>query len=72
MFNNNGTIPKTASEDPASIAEKLAKSFKIKCPAIILANKRMLKLKGRARYEINSITIINGAKNTGMPFGKKR
>ncbi len=62
----NGKIPKT----PDKIT-KLAKIFNTTCPAVILAARRMERLIGRARYANNSINIISGAKNNGVPLGNK-
>lgn len=45
------------------------KIFNKVCPAIILANNRMDKLKIREKYEINSTAAINGAKIKGEPVG---
>ena len=46
-------------------------TFNNVCPAIIFAKSLILRLKGRVKYDITSITIINGAKNIGTPAGKK-
>ena len=40
-------------------------------PAIILANNRTLRLNGRVKYEMTSITIINGESIIGTPAGRK-
>jgi hypothetical protein len=39
------------------------------CPAIILANNRIDKLKVRNKYEITSMTTIDGNNHFGPPFG---
>ena len=41
------------------------------CPAIILANKRTERLIGLLKYEIISITTINGSKIIGTQLGTK-
>ena len=46
-------------------------TFNKVCPAIMLAKSLILRLKGRVKYDITSIAIINGAKNMGTPAGKK-
>lgn len=42
-----------------------------KCPAIILAVKRIAKVKGRIINLINSIKTIKGIKINGVPWGVK-
>ena len=56
---------KIVQENPINI-------FKRACPLDMFANKRMLRLKTLAKYEINSIIKIKGAKAKGTPDGKKR
>lgn len=46
------------------------KIFSKVCPDIKLANSRIDKLKTRAKYEINSMTMINGAIAKGVPSGR--
>ena len=48
------------------------KIFNKACPDIMFANKRMLKLKTRAIYEISSRRIKKGAITNGTPLGKNR
>ena len=61
--NQPPTIPRLTTKPP--------KTFIIVCPAIILANNLTDKLIGLLRYEITSITIINGSKTIGTPLGTK-
>lgn len=42
-----------------------------KCPAIILAVNRIVKVKGRITFLIISIKTINGWSIGGVPFGNK-
>ena len=46
-------------------------TFNNVCPAIILANNLTLRLNGRVKYEITSITMISGERTIGTPAGKK-
>ena len=46
--------------------------FNKACPDIIFANKRILKLKTRAIYEINSRRIKKGAITSGTPLGRNK
>ena len=62
-----GTTPRIPSGNT-----KPPTTFKSVCPAIMFANKRILRLKGRVKYDITSIAIIRGAKNIGTPSGKKK
>ena len=55
------TIPRLITKPP--------KTFIIVWPAIILAKSLTDKLIGRLKYEIISITTINGSKTTGTPLG---
>lgn len=50
---------------------KPIKIFNNACPAIILANKRILKLKTLAIYDKNSIKTKNGIITIGILLGKK-
>ena len=49
---------------------KLIKIFNRICPDIILANKRIAKLKIRDKYETYSIKIRKGIIGTGTPSGR--
>ena len=49
-----------------------AKIFKRVCPAIILQNNRIAKLKGLKIYKTNSTGTSKKANNNGVPEGKKR
>ena len=62
-----GTPPKSRPNETI----KPAIIFKIICPTVILATKRIVKLKGFDNNEIISIGTINGAINKGTPLGKK-
>ena len=57
------TIPKLTTKPP--------KTFIIVWPAIIFANNLTDKLIGLLKYEIISITTINGNKTIGTPLGTK-
>ena len=61
-------IPKVAAP---RLMTKPAKTFIMVCPAIILANNRMDSETGRDKYEMISITIMNGTKTLGAPWGTK-
>ena len=45
------------------------KTFNIVCPAIIFANNLTDKLTGLLKYDIISITVINGNNTVGTPLG---
>ena len=45
------------------------KTLSIVCPAIMFANNLTDKLTGLLKYEIISITVINGNKTVGTPLG---
>ena len=49
---------------------KLAKIFSSACPAVILANNRIPKLKPRAAYDTISIRIKKGPIASGIPAGR--
>lgn len=68
----NGKKDKISHIEPA---EKILQTKPIKIfiriwPAIILANKRIDRLKIREKYETYSIRISNGIINNGTPSGK--
>ncbi len=56
---------------PAIDTAKLAITFIIMCPETILANKRIPRLIGLNKKDINSITVKKGAIYVGMPSGQK-
>ena len=67
-----GIIAITAYKTPVlnNVHENPIKIFKRACPLIIFANNRILKLKIRAIYEMNSIGTKIGAIARGTPDGK--
>lgn len=69
---NNGKkeIIKKIPPNVISNQVKDDKIFSKVCPDIKLANSRIDKLKTRAKYEINSMTMINGAIAKGVPSGR--
>lgn len=54
-----------ANENPIKI-------FRRACPLIILAKRRIAKLKTRAKYDISSITIRKGTIASGVPDGRNK
>lgn len=65
-------IPAYSIPEPNNVHEKPIKIFNKACPLIILANKRILKLKIRAMYETNSIGTSINAISTGTPWGRNK
>jgi len=72
--NNIGTNPAKKNTPPNAnnVQAKVDIIFNNVCPAIILANNRIDKLKGLNKCDINSITTIKGAINIGVPGGIKK
>ena len=66
-----GKIANTDKLDRKMLHVNPARIFKRLCPAIILANNRIERLKTLAINEISSITTRKGAITKGTPEGKK-
>jgi len=57
-------------QKPIATMKEAITNIKI-CPTIIFAPRRIDKLTGLTMYVKNSSTIIKGAKNIGVPVGRK-
>ena len=70
---NRGAMPMTTAAPPAPNREtmKPAKTFRITCPANMLAARRMASDTGRDRKEITSTGTSTGKSQTGTPEGAK-
>lgn len=64
-------IPKGKIPIIPEAVTKTAKTFSTMWPAVMLAARRSAKLNGLERYVNSSITTISGARNAGVPFGRK-
>ena len=62
----NGSIPNTPK---ARVADPII--YSSMCPASILANSRILRLRGRMRKDNISIITSSGVNHSGIPLGRK-